>query len=72
MTLLLSSPPLALGTHLDHDAALVVADAEAVRAPLCGDAPDPVETVVECILQAVGVGVPHFYRAVLGARQQDW
>jgi hypothetical protein len=60
-----------LAAKLDEDGSLVVADGHVVRALERGDGPDPLEAVVEGVLQPVRVGVPNADGAVLAAGQDD-
>lgn len=58
--------------YLDHNAAFIIAKADVVGSLERADAPHTIEAVVEGVLEAVGVSVPHPHGAVLGARQDDW
>ncbi|RNA36262.1 hypothetical protein BpHYR1_016613 [Brachionus plicatilis] len=61
-----------LAAQLDHHAALVVPDGHVVRAFQTADGPDPLQAVVQRVVQSVGVGVPELDGAVLGAGQYQW
>ena len=48
--------------YLDHNAALVVANGNVVRALLTRNTPDALQAIVKCVLQAVSIGVPDTHR----------
>ena len=49
------------GPYLDDDASFVVAEGNIVGSLLGGDRPHPLQAVIQCALQSVGVGVPDSY-----------
>ena len=64
--------PFPASPYLDHDTALVVAKAHVVGSLESTDAPHAVQPIVEGVLQAVRISMPHPHCAVLRAGQDDW
>ena len=60
-----------LPAELDQDGALVIPESHVVAAPEDPNTPDPLQAVVECVLQPVGVGMPDLHCPVLRPRQDD-
>ena len=51
-------------THLDHDAALIIADGDVVGSFQTANAPSSLQTVVQCALQTIRVSMPDTHRAL--------
>ena len=48
----------AYSCHLEYNTAFIVSDSHIIRASEAGDTPEPLQPIVECSLQPVGVGMP--------------
>ena len=61
-----------LTTKLDNNSTIIETNSNTLLALLIRNTPSSLQTVVERLLESVGVGVPYSYRTVLGTGNNDW
>jgi hypothetical protein len=59
------------GTDLDNHGSLIKPKRDIIPLPAISDAPRPLQSIIQSILQPIGRGMPNLDRTVLGTRDED-